>query len=414
MNLCDEKGYLKPMKEFEKASDESMKWWREARFGMFVHWGPAALGGGDISWCRDSGYRPGDHNIVAGPHIPARVYDSFYKEFDPVDFDARKWVQTIKAAGMSYVVLTAKHHDGFCLFDSRFTEYKSTAWDCPCQKDIVKELADACHESGVKFGLYYSARDWHHADYLKGDNSSYLQYYTSQLVELLTNYGRVDLLWFDHIGGPHRLWNPDMVLRLARTLHPGILINDRLHASVHDGRIPEYACDFDTPEQVIGKFNDVRPWESCMCLVGGVWSYKPDGAMMSFGQCVNALASCAGGDGNLLLNTGPMPDGNIEERQKERLLEIGRWLGKYGESIYKTRGGPIMPTKDYACTSRGSILYLHIFDISQSYIFPGIAGNLESCSVLNGSAEAVLENNNLRISKIRGDECDTIIKITLG
>lgn len=413
MKLYNEKGHLKPIADFQKASEEDMKWWREARFGMFVHWGPASLGGSDISWCRDSGYRPGDHNSFAEPRIPMRIYDNFYKEFNPVNFDARKWVRLVKDAGMSYIVLTAKHHDGFCLFDSRFTEYKSTAWDCPCQKDIVKELADACHETGVKFGLYYSARDWYHKDYLIGDNSLYLQYYTAQIAELLTNYGRVDMLWFDHIGGPHSLWNPDMILRLARTLQPGILINDRLHASVHDGKFADYTCDFDTPEQKVGKFNNLRPWESCICLVGGVWSYKPDGVMMTFEQCIKTLVNCAGGDGNLLLNTGPMPDGNIEQRQQERLAEIGQWLGKYGESIYNTRGGPIMPAEDYACTSRGDTLYLHIFDSSQSYKFKGVKGNLESYSVLNGSAELSLRDGELYVSEISGGECDTIIKISL-
>jgi len=414
MNLYNEKGAPNPITHCQKAGDDDLKWWREARFGMFVHWGPAAIGGSDISWCRDSGYRPGDHNSFVEPVIPARIYDNFYKEFNPVNYDARKWVQLVKDAGMSYIVLTAKHHDGFCLFDSRFTEYKSTAWDCPCQKDIVKELADACHEMGIKFGIYYSARDWYHSEYLKGDNSLYLQYYTSQIVELLTNYGRVDMLWFDHIGGPHRLWNPDMILRLARTLHPGILINDRLHASVHDGRVSGYEGDFDTPEQQVGKFNNHRPWESCICLVGGVWSYKPDGVMMTFEQCIKTLVSCAGGDGNLLLNTGPMPDGIIEQRQQERFQEIGLWLKKYGESIYKTRGGPIMPTKDYACTFHDKTVYLHIFNIGQTYNLTGLKGNLESYNVLNGSAKAVMEGNELHISEICGDECDIIIKITMN
>ena len=150
-----------------------------------------------------------------------------------------------------------------------------------------------------------------------------------------------------------------------------------------------------------------------MCLAGGVWSYKPDGVMMTFEQCIKTLVSCAGGDGNLLLNTGPMPDGNIEQRQQDRLREIGRWLNKYGESIYNTRGGPIMPTNDYACTSRGSTLYLHIFDSRQDYIFTGVKGSLESYSVLNGSAEADLRNDELHISEICGGECDTIIKIII-
>jgi len=413
MNLYDEKGNLRPIERFQKAGEDDLRWWREARFGMFVHWGPASLAGSDISWCRKGGYRPGDHNFVVEPAIPVHIYDNFYKSFNPVDYDARKWVRLVKEAGMSYIVLTAKHHDGFCLFDSRFTEYKSTAWDCPCQRDIVKELADACHEGGVKLGLYYSGRDWYHSEYLKGDNSMYLEYYTAQIAELLTNYGRVDMLWFDHIGGPHRLWNPDTILRLARGLQPGILINDRLHAGVHDGRIPGYEGDFDTPEQQVGKFNDTRPWESCMCLVGGVWSYKPDGVMMSFEECVKTLVNCAGGDGNLLLNTGPMPSGIIEPRQQQRLLEVGQWLKKYSESVYKTRGGPIMPTKDYACTFRGDTVYLHIFNKGRTYALAGLKGRMKSYEVLGGTAVADLRDGELRISEIAGDECDIIVKITM-
>jgi alpha-L-fucosidase len=201
---------------------------------------------------------------------------------------------------------------------------------------------------------------------------------------------------------------------MARVLQPGIIINDRLHASVHDGRIPDYTGDFDTPEQQVGKFNNTRFWESCMCLAGGVWSYKPDAEVMSFERCLKTLVNCAGGDGNLLLNAGPAPDGVIEPQQKERLLEIGRWLSKYGESIYKTRGGPIMPTENYACTCRGNTVYLHIFDTSRPYTFTGLTGSLESYSVLNGSAEAVLKNDELRVFDIRGDECDTIIKFIIN
>ena len=414
MVLYDENGYLKPIRAFFKADSADMRWWREARFGMFVHWGPASLGGSDISWCRDGGYRPGDHNFIAEPRIPAEIYDKFYQNFDPVNFDPKQWIRLIKDAGMSYIVFTAKHHDGFCMFDSRFTEYKSTARDCPCQKDIVKELADVCHESGIKFGLYYSARDWYHEHYLKGDNSLYLQYYTSQIAELLINYGKVDILWFDHIGGPHRFWNSDMILRMARSLQPGILINDRLHASVHDGKITDYICDFDTPEQEVGKFNNTRPWESCICLAGGVWSYKPNASVMAFEQCVKTLVYCAGGDGNLLLNVGPSPDGSIEPQQNERLLEIGQWLNQFGESIYKTRGGPITPTEHYACTCRENTIYLHIFDSSRSYRFTGLNGRLESYSVLNGSAEAILRDDELRVSNIRGGGFDTIIKFVIN
>lgn len=400
-----------PVNSFLYASDEDMRWWKEARFGLFVHWGPGSLTGGDLSWCRISD-RPGDHTFVADPKVPACDYDMLYKRFNPVLFDAGEWVKTIKLAGMKYIVVVAKHHDGFCLFDSRFTDYKSTADDCPCGKDIVRELSDACHRAGIKFGVYYSGRDWYHPDYLKGDNSKYLAYYTAQVAELLTGYGKIDLLWFDHIGGEHKLWNPDTILRLARTLQPGIIINDRLHRSVHHGALAGYEADFSSPEQRVGNFDNSRAWESCMCLVDGVWAYRPGGKIMSFAECIRALVSCAGGDGNLLLNTGPMPDGRIEPRQCDRLGEIGSWLKKYGESIYATRGGPVLPTEDYVCTCRGNVYYLHILNPG-SYDITGIPGNVKEIIVLSGTASVNVFKESMVIKNADGGiDCDAIIRVT--
>lgn len=409
MNVYDEKGFPRPNEDFLYASEDDMKWWKDARFGMFVHWGPASLCGGDISWCRQ-GYRPEDHQFVAEPMVPTEEYDALYKKFNPVNFNADEWIDTVVKAGMKYFVVITKHHDGFCLFDSRFTEHKSTAPDCPAGKDFIRELSDACHRKGVKFGIYYSGRDWYHEDYLKDGNTKYLEYYTSQLTELLTGYGRIDLLWFDHIGGEHSLWNPDMILRLARSLHPGIIINDRLHASVHHGRLPGYDGDFSSPEQQIGQFNNTRPWESCMCLVGGVWSYKPGGRMMTFDEVIRTLVYCAGGDGNLLLNSGPMPDGRIEPRQRELLTEVGGWLEKYGESIYGTRGGPVMPCENYACTRSDNRVYLHILNAGKYDI--DVGENIVSAEPMNGNADITSDGTVIHIAA-GSVNTDLIIKITV-
>lgn len=349
-----------PPEAFRRASEAEMQWWRDAKFGMFIHWGPAAIGGGDISWCRLGPERRGDHQFVAEPRIPADVYDNLYRRFHPKRFDAREWVGIAQAAGMRYMVLTAKHHDGFCLWDTRLGGHRVTAPDCPCGVDVVRELADACHAAGMRLGLYYSARDWYHPDYLTAEHARYLAYYHGQLLELLCDYSRIDVLWFDHIGGEHALWDPDLVLRTARMLQPGILINNRLHASVHHGSLPEYRGDFDTPEQRVGAFRLDRDWESCLCLVGGVWSYKPGGEMMTFEQCLRGLLHCAGGGGNLLLNTGPMPDGRIEPRQADRLREVGDWLRQYGDTVYGTRGGPFRPGTWGVSTHRDRTIYLHL------------------------------------------------------
>ncbi|HEY3333042.1 MAG TPA: alpha-L-fucosidase [Capsulimonadaceae bacterium] len=401
--------------EYLFASAEEMQWWRDAKFGLFVHWGPASLGGGDISWCRKGPERIGDHQTVVEPQIPADVYDALYREFNPTLFDARQWVEIVKAAGMKYIVLTAKHHDGFCLWDTRLTQHKSTAPDCPAQRDIVAELADACHDAGIKLGIYYSARDWYHPDYLTENHERYLAFYHAQLLELLANYGKVDVLWFDHIGGPLTKWDPDIVLKMARRLQPGIVINNRLHISVNEGRDDRYAADFDTPEQELGKYRTDRAWESCLCLVGRVWSYKPGGEMMPLGECIHAVIACAGGDGNLLLNTGPMPDGRIEPRQAERLAEVGDWLRRYGESIYGTRGGPYKPGVWGASTHSGRTIYLHVTSADVNALeLPAFPASILSHRSLNGGIATVgVGDGRLRIGLadvVRG-EYDTVIAL---
>lgn len=390
MTLTTSRGPSDPPENFRFAAEDEMRWWRNARFGMFIHWGPAAIGGGDISWCRKGGERIGDHQFVVEPQIPAEIYDNFYKEFNPTLYDAREWVAIAKAAGMKYMVLTTKHHDGFCLFDTRLTQHRVTAPDCPCQRDLVRELADACHEAGMKLGFYYSARDWYHPDYLTENHDRYLAFYHAQLLELMCNYGEVDILWFDHIGGEHSQWDPDLVYRMARTLQPGIVINNRLHISVMNGAVSEFIGDFDTPEQQLGAFQTDRAWESCLCLVGGVWSYKPGGEMMTFEQCLHSLLHCAGGDGNLLLNTGSMPDGRIEPRQVDRLKEIGDWLSRYGESVYGTRGGPFRPGNWGVSTHSGDKVYAHILEWDgDKALLPSIDARVVSASMLTGGSVVV-------------------------
>jgi alpha-L-fucosidase len=402
---------------FRFATEEEMQWWRDAKFGMFIHWGPASIGGGDISWCRKGGERLGDHQFVADPQIPAEIYDNFYKQFNPTLYNAREWVSIAKSAGMKYMVLTTKHHDGFCLFDTRYTEHRITAPDCPFKRDIVAELADACHEAGMKLGFYYSARDWYHPDYLTENHARYLAFYHSQLLELLCNYKNVDVLWFDHIGGDHDQWDPDLVLRMARTLQPGIIINNRLHISVHKGAIPEYLGDFDTPEQQLGAYQTNRAWESCLCLVGGVWSYKPGGEMMTFSQCLHALLNCAGGDGNLLLNTGPMPDGRIEIRQADRLKEIGDWLAKNGKAIYGTRGGPFRPGTWGVSTHKDKTIYLHIMQCeSESIKLPPINEKVVASSTINGDKVDVKQTSHeieVFVPESIPDKHDTIVILEL-
>lgn len=406
-----------PPEDFRFATPDEMRWWRDAKFGMFLHWGPAAIGGGDISWCRAGGERLGDHQTVVEPKIPAEIYDNFYQQFNPTLYDANEWVAIAKAAGMKYMILTAKHHDGFCLWDTRLTDHRITAPDCPYGRDIVRALAGACHAAGMKLGLYYSARDWYHPDYLTEHQDRYLAFYHGQLLELLCNYGQIDVLWFDHIGGEHSRWDPDLVLRMTRMLQPGILVNNRLHASVHHGRDPAFRGDFDTPEQRVGTYLLERDWESCLCLVGGVWSYKPGGDMMSLRQCLHALLHCAGGGGNLLLNTGPMPDGRIEPRQADRLREIGAWLAAHGDTVYSTRGGPFPPGPWGASTHRDRTVYLHILDWPDGVVtLPAIGRQVVRQSVLTGGLADVrqtLDSVEVSVAPAARDALDTIVALEL-
>ncbi|MCX6345571.1 MAG: alpha-L-fucosidase [Armatimonadetes bacterium] len=328
--------------ETPQQREARMKWWREARFGMFIHWGPVSLKGTEIGWSRG-----GERRGIGGTgEIPLDVYDNLYKTFNPTKFDAKAWVALAKRAGMKYMVFTTRHHDGFSEWDTKQSDYN--IMHSPYGKDIVRQLADACHKAGMKLGFYYSQPDWHNADYLTATHSKYLEYMKGQLRELCTNYGKVDIIWFDGLQGNSETWDSINTIAMIRKLQPGVIINNRAGL----------AEDFDTPEQSIGGFKFDRPWETCM-TIGTQWAYKPNDNIKTTAECLRTLIRCAGGDGNLLLNVGPMPSGEIERFQIARLQEMGDFLKVWGESIYGTRGGPYKPTSTFASTRKGSVIYLH-------------------------------------------------------
>jgi alpha-L-fucosidase len=357
---------------------ERLQWWREARFGLFIHWGPVSLKGTEIGWSR-GGERRGYKSH--GTEIPVEVYDNLYKQFNPTNFNADAWVATAKTAGMKYLVFTSRHHDGFSEFDTQADDYKITSPESPFRRDVVKELADACHRAGLRFGLYYSQPNWHHPDAFTDRHTNYLAFLKTQVRELLTHYGPVDILWFDGLGKSAEDYDAEALNTMARKLKPRILINNR------DG----LAEDFDTPEQEIGKFQNGRPWESCITICNQ-WAWKPGDEMKSLPQCLETLIRCAGGDGNLLFNVGPMPDGRIEPRQVRRLEEMGDWLRKYGESIYGTRGGPWKPTKSLASTRQGNSIYLHLLDWNgRTVTLPDIPRTIIGSFVLTGGTARVAQ-----------------------
>ncbi len=394
-----------------------MQWWRDARFGMFIHWDMSSVAGTEISWSR-LGPKPLDGSW-GGPAGSGGdpVYDNLYKQFNPTRFNAKEWVKIAKDAGMKYVVFTTKHHGGFSMWNTKYSDY--SIMNTPFKRDVVKELSDACHEAGLKFGIYYSPRDWHNPDYGVGDNSKYEAYMTGQLTELLSNYGSIDVVWFDSFGTGESIkyWHADRILELVRRLQPQAIINNR--CSFFAEYVPSLQADFDTPEQTIGSYRTSRNWESCMCVVdapGGGWSYRKDGKVKPFDECIRNLVSCATGDGNLLLDVGPDATGIIPADQAGRLAEMGAWIRKYGESIYGTEGGPFRNGAWGGGTYKGKKIFVHLFNGAPDIVeLPALNQKLVSSRCLTGAEVNVTENIGkitIRTNSKSRTLPDTIIELT--
>ena len=326
-----------------------MAWWRDARFGMFIHWGLYAVPAGE--W---EGKTSHGEWIMNTAQIPVAQYEKFRAQFNPTRFDAREWVRMAKDAGVRYIVITTKHHDGFCLFDSALTDYD--VMSTPFKRDIMKELLDACREAGIRIGWYHSIMDWHHPDYLPRRDwekrstqgasfGRYVQHLKGQVRELLTKYGPIDVMWFD--GQWEGTWTHARGLdmyRFVRSLQPDIIVNNRVDKGGGDfqmTRDASFAGDFGTPEQ------EVPPtglpgvdWETCMTM-NDHWGYNShDENWKSSAQLIRTLADVASKGGNLLLNVGPTAEGLIPPPSVERLAAMGRWLKTNGEAIYGTSASP--------------------------------------------------------------------------
>lgn len=356
---------------FSQTLEEQLEWWQDARFGMFIHWGPVSIKGTEIGWSR-------------GDEVSIVEYDNLYKQFNPVKFDADEWVKIAKDAGMKYIVFTSKHHDGFCMWDTKYNDYN--IMNSPFERDVVKELADACKKQGIAFGIYHSTCDWRHPDFPltspRGgveretyNLDQYTEYLKNQSVEIIEKYGPILLMWYDM---PQKFDSTrgQGVIDRIREVQPNIIVNDRTGAT----------GDFDTPEQSLGDFQIDRPWETCM-TIARQWAWKPNDEVKTLQQCIQGLVRSAGGNGNLLFNVGPRPDGLIEPEQVERLKEMGDWLDKYGESIYGTRGGPFKPTDWGVSTRKEKKVYLHIlkwFGDKPKLILPAIDAKIVSCKLLTG------------------------------
>jgi alpha-L-fucosidase len=337
-------------KETEAQKIQRMKWWTDARFGMFIHWGLYAL--------------PARHEWVKNmERLTNEQYQKYFDNFNPDMYDPHEWAKMAKAAGMKYVVLTAKHHEGFCLFDSKFTDYKST--NTPYGKDLIKEYVEAFRAEGLKVGFYYSLIDWHHPDYTidanhpqrqssdtayarlnKGkDMKKYQLYMKNQVRELLTNYGEISIIWFDFSfpgknGKGRDDWDSENLLKLARSLQPGIIVDDRL-----DLKDVEGGWDFTTPEQVkVTKWPEVNGkkvmWETCQTFSGSWGYYRDENTWKSKAQLLELLIESVSKGGNLLLNVGPTARGNFDSRAQDRLSGMGEWMKYNNRSIYACTEAP--------------------------------------------------------------------------
>jgi len=335
------------------ATPEEMQWFEDAKFGVFIHWGPALAVTTTLSWGR-FGERPAAGK-QARNGVPTQIYDSAYKEFNPVNFDAERWVKQMKSWGAKYFTFTTKHHDGFCMFDAPNTNYD--IMHTPFKRDIAKELADAAHKYGIKIFWYYSQPDWHNPNCLREGKhyEEYLPYMKEQLHWLLTHYGKIDGIFFDGLGSKYWNWDIKTLIPWIKELQPGILINPR-----YGFGLPNMALrgDYDTPEQGVGPIDAPRYWESCI-TVTDKWLYNSKGPIKSTNNMINLVVQSVGNGGNLLLNFGPNGKGEFVAEEAKQAEGLGKWLAKYGESIYGTRRGIYISGDWGTATQKGNKLYLH-------------------------------------------------------
>ncbi len=346
---------------------------------MFIHWGPVALTGKEISWSRANTNPKCPNN----GDTPADVYDNLYKQFDPVKFDAREWVAIAHRAGMRYMVFTAKHCDGFLEWKSDVSPYNIGS--TPFKRDVCDLLASAAHKAHMPIGWYFSPMDWRDPDFRTDRNGESVARMQAELKELLTNYGKIAVVWFDWDGREAPYDQPD-TYAIVKKLAPNAIINNRLDLGPDNNNtqmLSPYA-DYYTPEQNIGAYDDMRPWETCMTL-GDQWSWKPNDRIKTASQVIGILAQCVGGDGNLLLDTGPMPDGRSEPRHVDVLNQVGDWLKKNGAAVYGTRGGPFKPNALGASTRSGNKIYLHVLQWPAAGLhLPPIDAKIVSAKLLSG------------------------------
>jgi alpha-L-fucosidase len=395
---------------------------QDARFGMFVHWGVYSVLG-DGEW------------VMNNKKIPISDYEKLPALFNPQEFDAAEWVSLAKAAGMKYITITSKHHDGFAMFDSKVSPYNIVA-RTPYKKDPLKALAEECRKQGLKLFFYYSQLDWHHPDYFprgrtgqdagrpeQGSFPRYLEYMNAQLRELLTNYGDIGGIWFDGWWDrPEADWQLDRTYSLIHQLQPQALVGSNHHRRPNPGEdfqmfekdLPGGRSQGFNQDAEIGEL----PLETCETM-NGAWGFNiTDRRYKSTRDLIRYLVRAAGANANFLLNVGPMPNGRIQPEFVTRLQEVGAWTAKNGESIYGTRGGPIAPHPWGATTMKGNRVYVHVLDPpDQALLLSSLPSAVRSARLLNGGKAVEFKTSDsgviLTLPTAARDPIDTIVVLEL-
>ena len=419
VNLFAQPGY-QPTQENLK----NREWFQDAKFGLFIHWGVYSILG-DGEW------------VMNNQKIPIHQYEKLPTFFNPTQFNPAEWVSMVKKAGMKYITITSKHHDGFAMFDSKISNYDIVD-QTPYGKDVLKMLKEECDKQGIKLFFYHSQLDWHNPDYFprgntgqeytgrpdKGDWNSYIDYINMQLSELLTNYGDVGGIWFDGMWDkPNADWRLDETYALIHKLQPGTLIGSNHHV------VPFPGEDFqmferDLPGENTMGFNQTGtiselPLEMCETM-NGSWGFNlKDQNYKSSKRLIQTMVKAAGYGANFLLNTGPMPNGKIQPENIDTLMVMGKWLDKYGETVYNTRKGPIRPQNWGATTqAKDGTVYIHLLDMKdENLLIPSLPKKIKSATYfVNGEKVKFKETDYgilLHIPKASQDNVDTILKINM-
>ena len=401
---------------------ENREWFQDAKYGLFVHWGVYSVLG-DGEW------------VMHRQEIPVNQYEKLPAFFNPTQFDPAEWVSMVKKAGMQYITITSKHHDGFAMYDSDVSDYDIVD-RTPYGKDVLKMLKEECDKQGIKLFFYHSQLDWHHPDYYprgrtgsgytgrpqKGNWEEYIDYMNTQLTELLTNYGEIGGIWFDGMWDkPDADWQLDETYSLIHELQPGAMIGSNHHKAPFPGEDFQM-FERDLPGENTMGFNQTGtisqlPLEMCETM-NGSWGFNlQDKNYKSSKRLIQTMVKAAGFGANFLLNTGPMPNGKIQQENIDTLMVMGNWLDKYGETIYETRKGPIRPA-DWGATTiaKDGKIYIHLLELKEeNLLIPSLPSKIKSATYFENGEKVNFKETDygllLHIPNDKQNNIDTILVI---